>query len=419
MIKHQAKTYAHTRRACYVSFVSQAIINNLAPLLFVTFQDLFSISFEAIGLLIMVNFGVQLIVDALSARFADRIGHRPLIMFAHGMCTLGLLLLAILPGALASPYAGLMLAVVIYAIGGGLIEVLASPIVDALPGDQKAGSMSLVHSFYCWGHVAVVLLTTVFLRVFGEGRWQILPVFWAIVPFLNMLRFASVPLAPPLHETERVPLRRLLSSRLFLLAVFLMICAGASEQAMSQWASLFAEKGLQVSKTTGDLLGPCLFAALMGLGRVLFSLFDGKIRLTRALSLCAGSSIACYLAASLFSHPLPALLGCAMAGLAVSLMWPGMVSLGARTFPGAGTALFSLLALGGDIGCSLGPWLTGVVSDAAQKSSAIVSMGAGAGLTAVQTGLKSGLLVAVLFPTMMIVGLFVMARANARGPERL
>lgn len=406
------KPYARTVRACYLAFVSQAIINNLAPLLFVLFHDRYGISFERIGLLIMVNFGVQLVVDALCARFADRIGHRPLIVVAHMLCVMGLVLLALLPGLLPSAYTGLLAATCTYAVGGGLIEVLSSHIVDSLPGDKKASSMSLLHASYCWGHLLVVLLTTGALALLGADRWRVLPLVWAIVPAVNAVCFLRVPLATTSADIEKIPLQRLLATPLFLLSLLLMLCAGASEQAMAQWASLFAERGLHVSKIVGDLLGPCLFAALMGVGRLFFGLYGAKIRPRRALALCALLATGCYLTTSLSPQPIIALLGCALTGFAVSFLWPGMVSLSANSFAGGGTATFSLLAMAGAIGCSLGPWLTGAVSDAAQKSEALLGIGTRAGLDAVQTGLKAGLLAAVVFPVLLLIGIGVMAMAT-------
>jgi len=387
------KTYKHTARACYLSFVSQAIVINLAPLLFVIFQDWFDVTLERIGLLIMVNFTVMLIVAALMVRLADRIGHRRLMVCAHVLCAVGLLALSFLPRAMAgAPYAGLVIATVLYALGGGLIEVLASPIADALPGERKAASMSLLHSFYCWGHVLVVLLTTGLLTLFGTERWYLLPIFWAIIPAYNAWCFLSVPLVPEMAESERMPLKTLMTNRLFLLAVLLMVCAGASEQAMSQWVSLFAEKGLHVTKVMGDLLGPCLFAVLMGFGRVMYGLFGDKIRLTLSLMLSAVLCVACYLVAALSAQPLIALIGCAVCGLSVSLMWPGMLSLSARTFAGGGTAMFSLLALGGSVGCAIGPWFSGVVSGASEM------------------GLRAGMLAAVVFPVLLLIGVAWMGR---------
>lgn len=405
-------TYRNTLYACYQGIVSQAIINNLAPLLFVIFQDRFAITLERIGLLIMLNFGTQLVTDAISVKYADRIGYRKLMVACHIFCAVGLVLMAILPNVLPSPFLGLCVSVVVYAVGGGLIEVLVSPICDALPGDGKDAAMSLLHSAYCWGHVLVVLLTTAALSILGSGLWYVLPLLWALVPATNIVNCLRVPLPDGVAEHERMPLRRLLGNKIFLLAIVMMICSGAAEQSMSQWASLFAERGLRVSKVMGDLLGPCLFAVLMGLGRTLYGLFGERIRITRALVACAALCIACYLVTSLAPSPVVALIGCAVTGLSVSLMWPGMVSLSARMFATGGTAMFGLLALGGDIGCAVGPWLTGMVSGLAQRADSIVRIGASAGLDAVQTGLKAGLLVAIIFPLAMLLGVWRLQRAQ-------
>lgn len=412
------RTYRHTVLACYQAIISQAIINNLAPLLFVIFQDRFGISLERIGLLILINFGTQFLVDGLAVRYADRIGYRPLMMVSHTMCVIGLIGMSILPNVLASPFVGLVVSVVLYATGGGLIEVLVSPIVEALPGDEKASAMSMLHSFYCWGHVAVVLLTTAALLVFGSERWFLLPILWAIVPALNIYNFAHVPLVPLVSEHERMPLKALLSSKLFLLAILMMVCSGASEQAMSQWASLFAEKGLGVSKTIGDLLGPCLFATLMGLGRMLYGIWGERLRVSRALIGCAALGVACYLVTALVQNPFIALISCAVTGFSVSLMWPGMVSLSARLFATGGTAMFGLLALGGDLGCAFGPWVTGLVAGAAQSSRSVLQWGAQAGLDPTQAGLKIGLLVACIFPLLLLIGVWGMQKLSRKGKKR-
>lgn len=411
------KAYRNTMFACYNGFVTQAIINNLAPLLFVIFQEQFNISLEKISFLILLNFSVQLLVDGLCIKFADRIGYRPLIVAAHILCALGLVFLSVLPFALG--YAGLLIAVVTYAAGGGIIEVLVSPIADAIPKANNPASMSLLHSFYCWGHVAVVILTTVALRFIGSNAWPVLPVLWAIIPVANAFRFGKVPIIMPTVE-KRVSIRSLLSNQYFLLAILLMIASGASEQAMSQWASFFAEKGLYVSKMAGDLLGPCLFAVLMGAGRVLFGTYGKKMKETKALSFCAVLCVLCYLITSLSTDPPLALVGCAVTGFSISLMWPGMISFSAHRFEGGGTAMFSLLALGGDIGCAIGPWMTGIVSAVAQKSERIVAIGAEKGLDAMQTGLKTGLLMAIVFPVLFIVGMVLFSRRETKkiGPPR-
>ncbi len=399
------KTYKNTLHACYLGYISQAIVNNLAPLLFIIFQNQYNISFEMIGRLILINFGTQLVVDALTVKFVDKIGYRISVVTAHFFCTVGLIGLGILPGLVPIPYMGLVMAVVLYAIGGGLIEVLISPIVDSIPGDAKASAMSLLHSFYCWGQFAVVLISTVFIKIAGEGWWNILPVIWAVVPLYNLFKFIRVPLVPALPEHERVPVKRLLKSRLFLIAMLLMVCAGASELAMSQWASLFAQKGLRVSKFMGDLLGPCLFAVLMGIVRILYGVYGHKINLKKALLTSSVLCLICYTIAVFVQVPIISLLSCALCGLSVGLMWPGIFSITSEKYPGGGTAMFGILAIFGDLGCSVGPWVAGLISDYSQKSAKLLEYGNAYGLNAQQVGLKTGIFAAAVFPLLMIVGL--------------
>lgn len=377
--------YKHTRNACYLGYITQAIVNNLSPLLFVTFQSQFSISLEKIGTLISFNFAVQMIVDVISAKLVDKIGYRICSIAAHIFCTAGLVGMGILPFVFSDPFLGLLLAIFINAVGGGLIEVLISPIVESLPGDEKASAMSLLHSFYCWGHVSVVLLSTLFFVTVGIKRWYILTAVWALVPLFNTILFAKVPLNTSHMENAPMPLRRLFSMKLFWMFLILMVCSGASEQAMSQWASLFAETGLGVSKTVGDLLGPCLFAVLMGLSRAFYGKFGSKINLKNFIILSGLLCIGSYLIATLSPWPLVSLIGCGLCGLSVGIMWPGTFSLSCEYCPSSGTAMFALLALGGDIGCAAGPGLVGAISNAAGNS------------------LKTGLLFAIIFPLLMLL----------------
>lgn len=409
-------TFRQTAFACYLAYITQAIVNNLLPLLFIIFQDQYRVSFSMLGSLVLLNFISQLVVDVLAIRFVDQLGYRPCMMAAHLFAAAGLILLGILPGILPCAYWGLVIAVMTYAVGGGLIEVLVSPIVDAIPGDAKASSMSLLHSFYCWGQVAVVLLSTLALRLVGSTGWHWIPMVWALLPLLTFLRFARVPLMPPVPADTRMPLRRLLSARLFIIAMVLMICAGASEQAMSQWSSLFAEKGLQVPKVMGDLLGPCLFGVMMGAGRALYGLRGHKLDLTKSLLVCAVLCIGSYLLTSLVRQPFVALLGCALCGFSVSLLWPGVFSYTAANYPQGGTALFGTLAVCGDLGCALGPWVTGLVSDAAQKIPGLVSLGTSLGLRAEQVGLKTGIFAATLFPLILLAGVIMMRTPRRTSP---
>lgn len=365
-----------------------------------------------IGRLILINFGTQLIVDALAIKFVDKIGYRISIVIAHLFCAAGLAGLGILPYLTLSPYRGLMGAVIIYAIGGGLIEVLVSPIVDSIPGDAKASAMSLLHSFYCWGQVGVVLISTLFIKMAGSHLWYVLPVVWAAVPAYNFFKFMYVPLAPTIPEHEKISAGKLMRSKLFLVALILMMCAGASEQAMSQWSSLFAEKGLQVPKIIGDLLGPCLFALLMGTGRTVYGVLGHRIQLKKALFLSGILCAFCYLVTAFMPVPVISLLSCALCGFAVSLMWPGVFSLTSRKYPGGGTAMFGMLAIFGDLGCSVGPWVAGIISDTAQRSSKLIELGNKYALTAEQTGLKTGIFAAAVFPLLMILGLALFTERN-------
>lgn len=400
-------TYKHTLHACYTGLITQAAVNNLAPLLFVIFQNQFGISLEQVGRLILFNFGVQIAADFFAAKYVDRIGHRRSIVAAHLLCALGLIALSVLPHILPSPYIGLIIAVMIYAVGGGLLEVLVSPIVDSLPGEEKESAMSLLHSFYCWGQVGVVLITTLLIKAFGSDFWGVLPVLWSLIPLYNLVQFLKVPLMPPVPHEKRMPMKRLFQSKFFVIALIIMLCAGASELTMSQWASLFAEKGLHVSKVYGDLLGPCLFAVFMGIGRTIYGIWGSKINIKNALLACSALCVVCYATTVFAPWPVLSLFGCAFCGFSVSLMWPGTFSLTAEKYTVGGTAMFGLLAMFGDLGCAAGPWLAGVVSDYSQRSQAAIAIAQSSGLDMIQLGLKCGLLVAILFPiTLFICVLF-------------
>ena len=388
------QNYNATIYASYLGYVTQAIVNNFAPLLFLIFARDFSLSLTQITAITTVNFAVQLGVDLVSARVVDRIGYRPCIVAAHVFAAAGLVGLALLPHVLPA-YTGLMISVVLYAIGGGITEVLISPIVEACPTQRKEAAMSLLHSFYCWGHVALVLVTTAFLAVFGEGSWPVLACLWALVPLANIVLFRLVPLADVTAGHEKLSLGRLLRQPTFWLLLGLMVCAGASEQAMSQWASAFAESGLHISKTLGDLAGPCAFATLMGLARALYGKYADRIPLRGfMLASCTLCSL-CYVVASWSGNALMAMLGCAICGFSVGIFWPGTFSMAALALPGGGTAMYALMALAGDLGCSGGPTVVGLVADASQGS------------------LQAGLGAAIVFPVLMLAGILLLKRRRA------
>lgn len=380
--------YQKTIYACFVGYIVQAIINNFSPLLFLTFHESYGIPLLQITFLVTLNFGIQLCVDLASVLFVDRIGYRVSLLIAHACCALGLVLMAVLPGLLPDPYVGLLAAVVLYAIGGGLLEVLVSPVMEACPTPNKEAAMSLLHSFYCWGHVGVVLLSTAFFALFGIRNWKILACIWAIVPLVNLFVFTKVPIASLIKEGETgMPLFALLKNKLFWVLMLLMICAGACEQAVSQWASTFAEQGLGVSKTVGDLAGPMLFAVLMGTSRAIYGKLGDRLPLEKCIFGCGLLCLGTYLVIALCPIPAIGLLGCGICGFSVGILWPGTFSMATAALPTGGTALFALLALGGDVGCSGGPTFVGAVSSA---------MGG---------DLRRGILFGSLFPIALLAGL--------------
>lgn len=381
------KDYEHTIRACYIGYITQAIVNNLAPLLFITFSAEYGLSLDRITLITTVNFLVQLTVDLLSAKLIDRIGYRRSVIAAHILAAAGLVMLAVLPELLPDPYIGILAAVVVYAVGGGIIEVLISPIVEACPTASKEKAMSLLHSFYCWGHLAVVILSALFFRFAGIENWHLLAVLWAVIPVVNTVYFSLV----PIYHTdggggEVRHTGKLFRDRGFLLLLLLMVCAGASEQAMSQWASAFAESALHIPKSLGDLLGPCAFALFMGTSRAIYGKFGDKIPLKKYMIGSCVLCIVCYITAVFAPVPLLALAGCALCGFSVGIFWPGTFSAAARSVPNGGTAMFAFMALAGDLGCASGPTVVGFAANTAGG------------------GLKTGLLAAVLFPAVMLAG---------------
>lgn len=389
--------YNKTLYACFVGYIVQAIVNNFVPLLFLTFQNTYHIPLSQITLLVTINFVLQLCVDLVSISFVDRIGYRASMIIAHLCAAAGLILLTVLPELTPDPFAGILLSVMLYAIGGGLLEVLVSPIVEACPTDNKEKAMSLLHSFYCWGHVAVVLLSTAFFAVFGIANWKIMAVIWAVVPLCNMFVFTKVPIAPLIDEDDTgLSIKELLSNRVFWLLLLFMVCSGASEQGVSQWASTFAEKGLSVSKTIGDLAGPMFFAIMMGTSRAIYGKFGHRIDLRKFMIASCILCIICYLTISLSPSPVLSLLGCGFCGLSVGIMWPGSFSIASAAIPKGGTALFALLALAGDLGCSGGPTVVGFAASAFHDN------------------LHMGILCGIVFPILLLLGLLLQRKIKAK-----
>ena len=390
------RTFTGTKIACYIGYIVQGIINNIAPLLFVIFSEKFDITLSRLSLLITINFGTQLLVDTLSINFVDKVGYKKLAILSQLVTFIGLSCLSILPNILSNSYLGIIIAIMFSAIGSGLTEVIISPIVESIPGEKKTSEMSLLHSFYCWGQVTVVALTTIMIKIFGNDLWYIAPLIWAIIPLINTFNFIGVPIITNLTKEEKTPFFKMLSSKQFILCIVIMICSGASEIAMSQWSSYFAEAGLKVSKMTGDLLGPCLFAIFMGTGRMIFGFVGEKINLKTVLCFSAAFCGACYILTSTVENPIISLIICAITGFSVSIMWPATLSLAARLFPKGGGAMYSVLALSGDSGCTLGPWFISFMS----INYSFENAGGEA--------LKSGLLFGAMFPAIMIITILLL-----------
>lgn len=385
--------YKMTMYACFIGYIVQAVVNSFVPLLFVTFQMEYHIPLTQITLLITVNFVIQLVVDLLSAGFVDKIGYRASAIIAHACVGTGIFLLTILPELFSNPFYGSLLAVMVYAIGGGLIEVLISPVLEACPTDNKESAMSLLHSFYCWGCTGVVLLSTLFFAVFGTSHWKILALIWVILPAANLILFTKVPIYSLHEEGESgMSISELFRVKVFWLLMAMMLCAGASEQAVSQWASTFAEKGLHIQKTVGDLVGPMLFSVLMGLSRLIYGKYGEKFNLDRFMKGSCVLCVASYLCISLVPVPIVGLIGCAICGFSVGIMWPGTFSKASAAIKRGGTVLFAMLALAGDLGCSGGPTLVGFVSSAFSGN------------------LRLGILTAIVFPVLLLAGLCTFSR---------
>ncbi len=386
------KNYKKTLIACYLGFVTQAISANFTPLLFLTFKSTYGIGLEKIALIPLVFYLTQLLIDFAATKFVDKIGYRICVVSSQVLSAAGLVLMAILPELLPVPFLGILIAVVLYAIGSGLVEVLVSPIVEACPFENKAGVMSLLHSFYCWGAVGVILGSTLFFTVFGVENWKILTLIWAVVPLLNAFNFITCPIERLVEDGESMRPGQLLRLPLFWLLILLMVCSGASEASMAQWASAFTESAIGVSKTVGDLAGPCLFAVFMGISRVIYGKMSEKLDLIKTMTVCGLLCVICYLTASLSSLPIIGLAGCALCGISVGIMWPGTISISSRKCPRGGTAMFAFLALAGDLGATVSPAMVGAVSNMFDGN------------------LKTGLLVAAAFPLILLLGLIVLNR---------
>jgi len=394
------KNYKKTLISCYLGYVTQAISANFAPLLFLTFMSTYGLTLKNIALIPLVFYLTQLLIDLAATKFADKIGYRACIVASQVLSSVGLVLMAILPEILPVPFLGILISVMLYAMGSGLVEVLVSPIVEACPFENKDGMMSLLHSFFCWGAVGVILGSTLFFAVFGVENWKFLTCIWALVPLYNTFNFISCPIERLVEDGKSMRIGTLLKTPIFWLMILLMVCSGAAEATMAQWASAFTESAIGVSKTVGDLAGACMFAMFMGVARMLYGKFSSKLDLTRIMLICGILCAACYLLASLSTLPILGLVGCALCGLAVGIMWPGSISISAQKCPSGGTAMFAFLALAGDLGAVVSPTLVGNLSEMAGGD------------------LKTGLLAATVFPVILVFGLLILQKNVGKAPSK-
>ena len=385
-----ALNYQKTKIACYLGFITQAISANFAPLLFLKFHHDYQISLGNIAWISTCFFFTQLLIDLFCAKFVDRIGYRVCVVASEVCSASGLIGLAFLPEILPNPLAGILCSVILYAMGSGLIEVLCSPIIEACPFDNKEATMSLLHSFYCWGAVGTILISTIFFLIFGIENWKWLAVLWAIIPIVNIYNFATCPIEYLVDEENGMKVTELFRKPLFWIAICLMICSGASELAMAQWASAYAEAALGLSKTIGDLAGPCMFAVAMGISRVIFGKYGERIDLMKFMASSGILCVICYFLTALSSNPILGLIGCIVCGFSVGIMWPGTISISSKEFPMGGTAMFALLAMAGDLGGSIGPGIVGRVTQSAGNN--------------IQVGMGVGL----VFPFILLIMLFIL-----------
>ena len=384
--------YISTKLACYVGYIVQAVVNNFLPILFIALQDVYGLGYEKLARLIVFNFVTQMITDLITPKIVAKIGYRKTAIMCQGTAALGLLMLYVLPKFMSNTYLAIILSIIVYAFGSGLMEVIMSPIIEMLPTNNKSGNMSVLHSFYCWGQAFTVIVTTVLVSLFGYGGWSNVPLVWAVLPFINMFSFFKVPIVEPDKDEKKSPIKVLLKSRRFRIYMVMMLCAGACEIAMAEWASMFAQQALGVSKVIGDFTGPCAFAIFMGIGRIWYAAVSQKVSFNKTLIALSVCCFVCYIVVAFCNIPLVALIFCALCGFTVSISWPGIYSCGAVDFPEGSSAMYSIFAMCGDTGCCLGPWVLGIVADS--------------------FGLNIGFGVASVFPIIMIICVLMQIRIS-------
>lgn len=396
--------YRLTTISCFVGIFAQAVIINLAALLFMPLMRLHGLTYVQLGTLVAVNFSVQVGSDLVFSGLIDRIGFRRLVLPACLVGSLGLFLFALAPVLLPGRvFAGLLAATAVYSAAGGLLEVLLSPIVNAIPNEEKGAAMSLLHSFYAWGQMATIILTTLFLFLVGERHWQWMVGFWALLPLANFLLFLKAPFPPSVPEEHRLNMGDLILKPFCLLAFAAIFFGASAEVLMNQWTSAFMERALLLPKLTGDLFGMCGFALMLGLGRAWHGKYGARFDISKALVAMSALAVLCYLVVALAPGSWPGLLACMVCGFATSLLWPGTLIVASERYPLAGAWMFALLAAAGDVGAGLGPWFTGWVVDHAIDTAAALRLEQWLGIGGEQAALRLGILAGTIAPLLALL----------------
>ena len=401
--------YRRIKAACYINSLGMSVVTNITPLLLLTFRELYGVSYSLLGFLVLVNFCTQLAVDLIFSFFSHKFNIPFMVKSIPVVTALGLVFYALLPYFFPShAYIGLLVGTVIFSMGGGLTEVLASPTVAAIPAKDPDREMSRLHSMYAWGVVGVVFLSAGFLALFGQGAWPLLVLLFALLPLFAF--FFSIGAAVPLMETEgkKDGVKGYLGAGLFWLCFFAMFCGGAAECTMGQWSSGYIEGALGIPKLWGDIFGMAAFSLTLGLGRTLYAKY-GK-RIERVLTLGALGALVCYLVAALVPFPVVGLIACAMTGICTAMMWPGFLIVVTKKFPSAGVFIYAAMAAGGDFGAAAGPQMIGAVTDAVAASGAMGELALRLSLAPDGLGMRVGMLLGALFP----LGAFVLYRVISK-----
>ena len=390
------------KSACYTVSVTMALVSNVPPLLFLTFREMYGISFSLLGLLVVVNFATQLGIDLVFSFFSDKFDIPKTVRTMPILTVAGLVIFSLVPTFFPNlAYAGLVVGTILCAVSSGLAEVLISPIVASLPADDPEREMSALHSVYAWGVVGVVIFSTLFLLVFGKENWNILMLIFIIVPVLSSVLYSMTDITCVESEEGSGGLLGIFKNPMLWLSFFAIFLGGAAEVTMAQWSSGYLEQALGIPKVWGDVFGVAVFALTLGIGRTMYAKIGKNI--SKILTLGGIGAVICYLTAAFTSNPIIGLIACGFTGLCTAMLWPGNLMVVAERFPTGGVFIYAMMAAGGDLGASVAPQLVGVITDLASLSPSLTAFASDLGLTSGQLGMKLGMIIGALFP---LIGIF-------------